>query len=546
MATRHQNEILLPALSTDSVAVPRYNIEGPDGQMIAEKVALRLANTVSQEGTAIDKALLDEFLAASGVTAGTATAYTLAQAGYSLSDGNSVRFRLHTPSGENASLNINATGAKPLQDTMGNPIPAGIPAGAWLSAIYSASKEAYCVLGSSNDDKIGDIKETMRTDLGEEWLYCNGDVVPQEEYTGLHAILPYNAEWRTVPQAQGYSYVKAIDTNRYWMFHNIKYNHYRYKTSDYANKKVLIYDSFTGEYTEVPCPATGAAYESISGMVFDGTRFVMCVTASEKTLFYTSSNLTAWTLAYTYTTGTTSYGAYDMTYDGVAYVVVFYGYVNNNDKGFIRAVNKELSGYTTLFDAAVYSNTYQLYPCPGNRWMRCNNPNEAGGDKGVFYIYNGGTATEVVKGDDKWVEFFNNDTLVTSSGVNVIVTKLSSKTKTTVDSKKIIGVTYNTVYNGILYDANADTWTLYFTATVSTSETAYYAAHIPGTSDPTVAANYTAERIPELPQLPTGQANYAHAHIQKGDFYMIRRDPSQKNLPMGDGDTYKYIYAGRA
>ena len=164
----------------------------------------------------------------------------------------------------------------------------------------------------------------------------------------------------------------------------------------------------------------------------------------------------------------------------------------------------------------------------------------------MFYIYNGGTATEVVKGDDKWVEFFNNDTLVTSSGVNVIVTKLSSKTKTTVDSKKIIGVTYNTVYNGILYDANADTWTLYFTATVSTSETAYYAAHIPGTSDPTVAANYTAERIPELPQLPTGQANYAHAHIQKGDFYMIRRDPSQKNLPMGDGDTYKYIYAGRA
>lgn len=545
MATRHQNEILLPALSTDSVAVPRYNIEGPDGQMIAEKVALRLANTVSQEGTAIDKALLDEFLAASGVTAGTATAYTLAQAGYSLSDGNSVRFRLHTPSGENASLNINATGAKPLQDTMGNPIPAGIPAGAWLSAIYSASKEAYCVLGSSNDDKIGDIKETMRTDLGEEWLYCNGDVVPQEEYPGLHAVLPYNAEWRTVPQAQGYSYVKAIDTNRYWMFHNIKYNHYRHKTSDYANKKVLIYDSFTGEYTEVPCPSTGATYESISGMAFDGTRFVMCVTADTNTRFYTSADLASWSLAYTYT-GATSYGAYDMAYDGVAYIVAFYGYVSNYDKGFIIAVNKTLSGYTSLFSASTYADAFLVYPCPGNRWMRCYNPYTSFNTyTGVFSIYAGGTATEVIQPGDEWVEFFDDDTLILANG-SVTVTKLSAKTKTTVDPKTILGVTYNTGYSGILYDANTDTWTLYFTATVSTSSKAYYAAHIPGTSDPTVAANYTAEEIPELPQLPTGQANYAHAHIQKGDFYMIRRDPSQKNLPMGDGDTYKYIYAGRA
>lgn len=542
MATRHQNEILLPALSTDSVAVPRYNIEGPDGQMIAEKVALRLANTVSQEGTAIDKALLDEFLAASGVTAGTATAYTLAQAGYSLSDGNSVRFRLHTPSGENASLNINATGAKPLQDTMGNPIPAGIPAGAWLSAIYSASKEAYCVLGSSNDDKIGDIKETMRTDLGEEWLYCNGDVVPQEEYPGLHAVLPYNAEWRTVPQAQGYYYVKAIDTNRYWMFHNIQYDHYRYKKN--AIKKVLIYDSFTDEYKEVSCPSTGAAYESISGMVYDGTRFVMCVTADANTEFYTSSDLKTWTLAYTHA-WTSGYGAYDMTYDGVAYIVAFCGYVNSYNKSFIVAVNKTLSGYTVLFSESTWGSAYVLYPCPGNRWMRCYNPNDFQRDSGVGWIYNGGTATEVIQPGDRWVEFFDDDTLITASG-GVVISKLTAGTKTTVDAKTILGVTYSTVYNGILYDANTDTWTLYFTATVSTSETAYYAAHIPGTSDPTVAANYTAERIPELPQLPTGQANYAHAHIQEGDIYMIRRDPSQKNLPVGDGDTYKYIYAGRA
>lgn len=144
---KHQDEILLPAVSSDRTAVPRYDVVAPDGQTIYKNVALKLANDVAQSGTPINKPLLDEFLAASGITAGSATAYTLAQEGYSLFDGAPVRFRLHTASGGNATLNINGTGAKPLRDVLGETMNEGIPAGTWLTANYSAASDAYIIGG---------------------------------------------------------------------------------------------------------------------------------------------------------------------------------------------------------------------------------------------------------------------------------------------------------------------------------------------------------------------------------------------------------------
>ena len=143
----HRDEILRPAVSTDATAVPRYNLVRPDGTIIEKNVAMRLSNPVAREGTPISKAVLDEMLAASGVTTGTATAYTLAQEEYTLFDGAPVRFRLHTASGDGATLNINGTGAKPLRDMMGEPMAGGVPAGTWLTAYYSAAAGAYVLAG---------------------------------------------------------------------------------------------------------------------------------------------------------------------------------------------------------------------------------------------------------------------------------------------------------------------------------------------------------------------------------------------------------------
>lgn len=51
-----QNEILKPVLDSDEVAVPRYNIVGPDGKVLQQNVELRLQNEVVQEGTPYDEA----------------------------------------------------------------------------------------------------------------------------------------------------------------------------------------------------------------------------------------------------------------------------------------------------------------------------------------------------------------------------------------------------------------------------------------------------------------------------------------------------------
>ena len=41
----------------------------------------------------------------------------------------------------------------------------------------------------SSSEKIGDVKITARTDLGDKWLLCNGDIIYPNEYPALYALL---------------------------------------------------------------------------------------------------------------------------------------------------------------------------------------------------------------------------------------------------------------------------------------------------------------------------------------------------------------------
>lgn len=143
MAIARKDEILEKVLSGDTTAVPRYNLRRPDGTLIGENVTLELANIITQSGTPVNAAALNEMLAASGETGGTSTAYTLVQDGFYLFDGAFIRFCLHTASGDNPTLNINGTGAKRLLDTYGKPIYRGMPAGTWIDANYSDLIDAY-------------------------------------------------------------------------------------------------------------------------------------------------------------------------------------------------------------------------------------------------------------------------------------------------------------------------------------------------------------------------------------------------------------------
>lgn len=66
-----QDEILNPVLSTDTVAVPRYDILGSDGAVLQQNVELRLKNTTVQDGTPYNKesVLPDSLCTDLGITA---------------------------------------------------------------------------------------------------------------------------------------------------------------------------------------------------------------------------------------------------------------------------------------------------------------------------------------------------------------------------------------------------------------------------------------------------------------------------------------------
>lgn len=152
MAKVRADEVLGKAVDTDSTAVPRYDLVAPDGRVVATNVALTLKNPIVQRGMPVDKAAMDECLAASGTTAGSATAFTLTQPNFALFDGALVRIKLHVDSGATPTLNINGTGAKALMQSKIKPFKAGIPAGTWVTFVYSSDFGFFLQQGSSGSN----------------------------------------------------------------------------------------------------------------------------------------------------------------------------------------------------------------------------------------------------------------------------------------------------------------------------------------------------------------------------------------------------------
>lgn len=152
MAKVRQDAVLGKAVSSDATAVPRYNLVDAAGRVVAANVQLQLANPVIQEGMNVDKVAMDECLAASGTTAGSATAFTLSQPNFALFDGALVRIKLHVDSGATPTLNINGTGAKKLMQSKTKPFKAGIPAGTWVTFVYSSDFGFFLQQGSSGSN----------------------------------------------------------------------------------------------------------------------------------------------------------------------------------------------------------------------------------------------------------------------------------------------------------------------------------------------------------------------------------------------------------
>lgn len=102
-------------------------------------VVEEMADNPVVEGTIVEKVMLDEFLAASGTTAGSGTAFTLAQDGFSLFDGALVRMKLNRDMVAGATLNVAGTGAKAIVDGKNEATSGGIKAGIWVDLIYNGT-----------------------------------------------------------------------------------------------------------------------------------------------------------------------------------------------------------------------------------------------------------------------------------------------------------------------------------------------------------------------------------------------------------------------
>jgi len=111
------------------------------------------ADEPTDVGCPINKTTLDELLAASGTTAGTATALTLTQDGFQLVDGACIRFKLHVDSGAAPTINVNETGAKALMATKYKPMRTTF-AGTWCTAIYSETLGFFVLQGSGGGDSL--------------------------------------------------------------------------------------------------------------------------------------------------------------------------------------------------------------------------------------------------------------------------------------------------------------------------------------------------------------------------------------------------------
>lgn len=111
MAITRKNEILGKAVEADPEIIPRYKLVKDDGTVVAEHVELQLENPILQEGMSYDRDFANEILTASGTTAGTAEALTLAQENFVLFEGATARIKLHVAISGATTLNVHGSGA---------------------------------------------------------------------------------------------------------------------------------------------------------------------------------------------------------------------------------------------------------------------------------------------------------------------------------------------------------------------------------------------------------------------------------------------------
>lgn len=423
--------------------------------------------------------------------------------------------------------------------------------------------------------KVGDVIETVRNDLGENWLLCNGDAVQEDEYPELWETLPYNTEWRPMaPLADfgssitnKYSQIRPLPVAGQWFFHS-PFSRYNVIST---GQKAAIYDAVTDTLVEFDRPSVPSAVNAcgIFGMTHDGDKYILGVyelnstgTADDKVHLFTSTDLKDWTLGYSATmessaeTGYSAniYEAEDMSFDGENVLIYLEHEISTStDTTYTKtvyAVDKKLTKQTKLINTYNSSSSkWSFILTPSGYWAY--KPSEEEDAVRVFGV-GGGTPLFGFSVNQHYgrIAFFSGRYWIGlpvegHSATQIQVADLETNTaEAFLDVDVILGISNYGYLNGAEYDRNTNEWTLYC---YSLSPQKYWAVRISADADPTDAANYTCEQIIALPEnLSREQMKPDRSQIiNVGNTDRALRDPNQKYLPTHDGETNKYICVSR-
>lgn len=179
-------------------------------------------------------------------------------------------------------------------------------------------KDAFKKLGDERD-QIGDIKISTRTDLGENWLLCNGDVVDTTLYPGLASVPidPTSSDfWKTEVFDNTKDYSNFIYANGSWYFACVNTG---------SNTSIdLIKCDYIGSENQITTTiyTDSVAIRNITQFeILNGSYVIVFVNTNNEVKIIYSSNLAVWTpntLGSTYVPGVNELIAY-MAYSNAKY-----------------------------------------------------------------------------------------------------------------------------------------------------------------------------------------------------------------------------------
>ena len=156
----------------EKISATEFNTIYP--RTVAEQVVLN--NTINNNlginiNSHLDTALehisdTDKRIRAQGTSTGTSGALELSVPVFTLIDGIMARVKIHTDTAERATLNVNATGAKPIVQIDGGPIDVVLKQGTWCIFIYSSTLDSWVFEGWSTKTAV---KSVIFTESG-SWI----------------------------------------------------------------------------------------------------------------------------------------------------------------------------------------------------------------------------------------------------------------------------------------------------------------------------------------------------------------------------------------